>query len=112
MSRRARSSGATPWRRSGDLHQLVHGTTVHGTQFWDESRRQTPTTYYSRQGPLGDVFAFLDEDRFDNVAAVGLGTGTVAAYGRSGQSMTFFEIDAGMVEIARDPRLFTYLRRQ
>ena len=93
-----------------DRHQLVHGTTVHGTQFWDESRRRTPTTYYSRQGPLGDVFGYLDEDRrFDNVAAIGLGTGTVAAYGRPGQSMTFFEIDAGMVEIARDPRLFTYL---
>ena len=92
-----------------DRHQLVHGTTVHGTQFWDESRRRTPTTYYSKQGPLGDVFSVLDEDRFDKVAAVGLGTGTVAAYGSPGQSMTFFEIDPGMVRIAKDPRLFTYL---
>ena len=93
----------------GDRHQLVHGTTIHGTQFRDSARREVPTTYYSRGGPLGDVFDRLDPDRFDNVAAVGLGTGTVAAYGREGQTMTFFEIDPEMVSMARDPQLFSYL---
>jgi hypothetical protein len=90
----------------GTVHELVHGTTVHGTQLTDRSRRRVPTTYYSRSGPLGDVF---DTRTPNNVAAVGLGTGTVAAYGRTGQTMTFFEIDPEVVRIARDPRLFTYL---
>ena len=40
---------------------------------------------------------------------IGLGTGTVAAYGRDGQEMTFFEIDKAIAEMARDTRLFTYL---
>ena len=44
-----------------------------------------------------------------NAAIVGLGTGTVAAYGQPGQRMTFFEIDPEVVRIARDPNLFTYL---
>ena len=43
------------------------------------------------------------------MAVVGLGTGTVAAYGQPGQRMTFFEIDPEIVRIARDPKLFSYL---
>jgi spermidine synthase len=87
------------------MHQLVHGTTVHGTQFRDRARRDIPTTYYSSTGPLGDVFTSERE----NVAVVGLGTGTVAAYGRQGQTLTFFEIDPEIVRIARDPGLFSYI---
>ncbi len=90
----------------GEFHELVHGTTVHGRQYRDADRRDVPTTYYSRQGPLGDAFALRD---FDSVAAVGLGTGTVAAYGRQGQQMTFYEIDAEVVRIATDPALFSYV---
>lgn len=96
-------------KAEGDQHTLVHGTTVHGTQFRDPQRRSVPTTYYARSGPLGDVFGLDGRERFDDVAVVGLGTGTVAAYGRDGQSMTFFEIDPRMVELAQDPALFSYL---
>ena len=89
-----------------DVHQLVHGTTVHGTQLRKPRLRGVPTTYYSRQGPLGDAFALTGGG---SVAAVGLGTGTVAAYGQPGQSMKFFEIDPEIVRMASDPRLFSYL---
>ena len=40
---------------------------------------------------------------------VGLGTGTVAAYAKPGQSLTYFEIDAAVLKIATDPQYFTYL---
>ncbi len=90
----------------GGMNELVHGTTTHGTQFQEPSRRATPTTYYSRGGPLGDVFAGPVRK---NPAIVGLGIGTVAAYGQPGQRMTFFEIDPEVVRIARDQKLFTYL---
>ena len=40
---------------------------------------------------------------------VGLGAGTVAAYGHPGESMTFFEINPAVVAVARDTHLFTYL---
>ncbi len=93
-------------RSEQGTHRLVHGTTIHGTQFVDAERRDLPTTYYAPTGPLGDVFDVAPADR---VAAIGLGTGTIAAYGQPGQSLTFFEIDPVMVRIASDPRLFTYV---
>jgi hypothetical protein len=92
--------------QSDGAHQLVHGTTLHGTQLTAPADRRIPTTYYSRKGPLGDVFGMVDPQ---DVAVVGLGAGTVAAYGNPGQSFTFYEIDPEIVRIARDPKLFTYL---
>jgi SAM-dependent methyltransferase len=91
---------------SGGTHRLRHGTTLHGLQFLDD-RSGIPTTYYAPTGPLGDVFASPD---VTDVGVVGLGVGTVAAYGDPGQSFTFYEIDAEVVDIARDPSLFTFLR--
>lgn len=89
-------------------HELVHGNTIHGAQFVDDERRRAPTTYYGSPGSVGDVFEEFG-DRLDRVGVIGLGTGTIAAHGRSGQEMTFFEIDPDIVRTARDPRLFTFL---
>ena len=44
-----------------------------------------------------------------HIGVVGLGTGTVAAYAKPGQSLTYFEIDAAVRKISEDPRYFTYL---
>ena len=43
------------------------------------------------------------------IGVVGLGTGTIAAYPRKGQSLTYYEIDAAVKRIAEDPQYFTYL---
>lgn len=91
----------------GQRHDLVHGTTSHGSQ-WTGSRASEPTTYYSADGPVGDLFRHLPGAR--DIGVVGLGAGTLAAYGKGGQTLTFFEIDPEVVRIATDPRLFTYLR--
>ncbi|HVF27182.1 MAG TPA: fused MFS/spermidine synthase, partial [Pyrinomonadaceae bacterium] len=45
-----------------------------------------------------------------NVAVVGLGTGATVAYARPNESWTFYEINPAVIQIARDPRLFTNLR--
>jgi SAM-dependent methyltransferase len=86
------------------------GTTLHGLQFLDE-RRSEPTTYYVKAGPLGQIFASLGERLPDGAAigSVGLGVGTVAAYVRPTDTMTFFEIDQAVVDLARDTRYYTYL---
>jgi hypothetical protein len=94
---------------AGGTHTLVHGTTNHGTQFQDPARRRVPTTYYARGGPLGSVFSVLANAPALRVGVVGLGTGTIATYGRPGDEFTFFEIDPEVVRIARDPDLFAYL---
>jgi hypothetical protein len=44
------------------------------------------------------------------VGVIGLGTGTLAAYGQTGQHWTFYEIDPAIVRLAQDPHHFTYLQ--
>ena len=91
-------------------HVLYHGTTIHGKQAVGKDLRGIPTSYYHPSGPVGRVFLrFGQEERMDRVALVGLGAGTLAAYGRPGQTMTVYEIDPEVLRTAADPRLFTFL---
>jgi hypothetical protein len=87
------------------IRTLIHGTTLHGTQYLDEAKRRQATLYYQRGRGLGDVFADLPAP--GRIAAVGLGAGTVAAYGRPGDRIDFFEIDPDVESVART--WFTYL---
>jgi hypothetical protein len=98
------------------LHWLRHGSTLHGKQNTDPKTRCEPLSYYHREGPLGSVFKHVRAKRDANVGArplsvavVGLGAGTTAAYARAGEAWTFYEIDPQVLEVARDPRFFTYL---
>src|SRR5262249_12987779 len=60
---------------------------------------------------VGQVFAaFAEELRPQPVAVIGLGAGTLAAYGQTGQTLDFYEIDPLIKRIASDPQYFTYLR--
>jgi len=92
------------------MRVLVDGATRHGSQSLDPTRRHTPTTYYHPSGPLGDIVRGLRErGSIAEVALIGLGAGTAAAYGNAGERFTFFEIDAAVARLAQDPRFFTYL---
>jgi spermidine synthase len=85
------------------------GTTLHGIQVTRPSEARLPTSYDHPSGPIGRVFAALRGAPGD-VALVGLGVGSLAAYAEPGERFTFFEIDPQVVRIARDPAFFTYLR--
>lgn len=87
--------------------RLFHGTTIHGVERFAGPLAGEPLAYYGRRGPLGDVFAAYP--RFDRVDAIGLGVGTLAAYGRPGERLTFYELDPAIARVAGDPRFFTYL---
>jgi spermidine synthase len=90
---------------------LLHGTTLHGMQNLDQTRRLEPLTYFARSGPLGQLFAALGGGSLTRrVAVVGLGAGSVACHGRASERWTFYEIDPVVERIARDPRYFTFLR--
>ncbi len=92
------------------LRVLVDGVTRHGSQSLDRARRLTPTTYYHPSGPLGDIMGGLRaRGPLAEVALIGLGAGTAAAYGNAGERFTFIEIDPSIARIAKDPRYFTYL---
>jgi hypothetical protein len=96
-----------------NVHRLFHGTTLHGQQSLEKSLAREPSTYFTRSGPIGQVFEWL-EPRLDQsgsqVAILGLGAGTLASYARPEQKWTFYEIDPVVARIAGDPRYFTYLR--
>ncbi len=91
-------------------HVLAHGNTKHGAQSLEPERRHEPLTYYTRSGPLGQIFAERGGQPGLRVGAVGLGVATIACYAQPGQSWTFYEIDPAVARIARDPALFTFLR--
>jgi len=85
--------------------QLVHGSTIHGSQVLHPISRRSPTSYYHRAGPLGDILG--DANKARNIAVIGLGVGTCAAYFQEGESLTFYELDPAIVNIAQN--FFTYL---
>jgi SAM-dependent methyltransferase len=94
---------------TGKYHTLYHGVTLHGAQAVAPERRCDPLTYYSREGPAGAAMEALAPAHGRRVAVVGLGSGTLAAYAKPGESWTYYEIDPVVERIARDPRYFTYL---
>jgi hypothetical protein len=96
--------------RDAKFHLLLHGITIHGAQYIAPGKRQVLTTYFHRDSPLGQLFTAVGTPgRFQLVAAVGLGAGTVACYRQPGQKWTFFEIDPAIVQLASDTRYFTFL---
>lgn len=95
----------------GNMRVLVHGGTQHGSQHSDASMASEPTTYYNRKGPLGDALGACRElSECRQVGVLGLGVGTLAAYGRAGDNITFYEIDPEIIKIAYDSRFFSYLK--
>lgn len=95
--------------RDSRMHRLVHGVILHGEQFRAERLRALPTTYYGEGSGVGRAIAALRERRpgAQRVGLVGLGVGTLAAYGRAGDAYRFYELDPQVLRVARSH--FTYL---
>ncbi|MDP2902083.1 MAG: fused MFS/spermidine synthase [Methylovulum sp.] len=91
-------------------HELFHGTTKHGAQRLAASLSTIPLTYYSRPGPIGQLFSEYDNsDQNWTIGVVGLGAGALACYSKPGQHWTLYEIDPLVVDIAENPKYFSYL---
>ena len=88
------------------LRRLVHGTIMHGEQYLHDKSRRMLTTYYHENSGIGAAIRSLGA-RPARVGVIGLGTGTIAAYGRAGDTYRFYDIDPRVAEIARSQ--FTYL---
>ena len=88
---------------------LQHGTTIHGWQVLPNDSVCEPNAYYAVAGPIGQLLR-PSTSRFADVAVVGLGTGGLACYAEKGQRWTFYEIDAMVEQIARNPAYFTHLK--
>ena len=91
------------------VRTLTNGSIQHGTQiFGSDALRKTPTTYYARDSGIGLALRFCCQGRPRSIGVIGLGAGTLAAYGKPGDRIRFYEIDPAVVPIARN--VFAYLR--
>ncbi|MBY0401777.1 fused MFS/spermidine synthase [Myxococcota bacterium] len=88
---------------------LSNGSTVHGAQIQDPRARQLPTAYYGRATGLGLLLTSRPRERPSRIGVVGLGIGTIAAYGRAGDEIRFYEIDPVVARLAGAEGPFSYL---
>ncbi len=83
---------------NGPLRQLTHGRIQHGFQYLRDPQRKWPTSYYGPNSGAGIALNALPGHR--RVAIIGLGTGTLAAWGRPGDTIRFYEINPSVETIA------------
>jgi hypothetical protein len=87
---------------------LMNGTIQHGMQMFAPGMSRIPTTYYAAGSGVDLALAQCCGSSPRRIGVVGLGAGTLAAYGRPGDQMRFYEINPLVLPIAKG--LFTYLR--
>jgi len=100
------------------IRTLSNGAIQHGSQIFSHDLRTTPTTYYARDSGIGLAMRFCCQSQQPNpsssaspsrrIGVVGLGAGTLAAYGLSGDRITFYEINPAVIPIAQN--VFSYMR--
>ncbi len=83
---------------TGPIRILTHGRTIHGFQYLQEPRRAWPTAYYGPHSGVARALNALPGPR--RIAVIGLGAGTLAAWGRPGDTMRFYEINPDVEAIA------------
>ncbi|MGD0696759.1 MAG: fused MFS/spermidine synthase [Terriglobia bacterium] len=81
--------------------ELVNGTIDHGEEFLAPARRMQPTTYYGPNSGVGLALKVAQRKGPIQVGVIGLGAGTLAAYGRAGDLYTFYEINPLVIDLAR-----------
>jgi hypothetical protein len=103
-------SGNAPPQPADDprFQKLMNGTIDHGLQFLSPARRRQPTSYYGPRSGIGIALKSSATASPLNVGVIGLGAGTLAAYGRPGDCYVFYEINPLVVQIANQN--FSFLR--
>jgi hypothetical protein len=97
-------------RDKPNTHHFVmqHGNTLHGLQFVNPAWAGWPTVYYDESSGVGRAILSLPQ-RGRRIGLVGLGIGTLAAYGRTNDYYRFYEINPNVMRLAR--KYFTYAPR-
>jgi hypothetical protein len=88
----------TDW---GATRSLTDGTINHGEQFLNAARRDAPTTYFGPNSGIGLAIRAKQPGGPIRVGVIGLGTGTMAAYGRAGDDYRYYEINPLVVSLSQ-----------
>ena len=86
---------------------LYNGKIEHGAQYVNAPASLLPTTYYAPESGVGFALEHCCAGA-KRVGVIGLGAGTLAAYGQLRDYLRFYEINPQIATIARES--FTYLR--
>jgi spermidine synthase len=97
-----------PGGQAGPVRALFHGVIIHGEQLLDPATAQTPISYFCRQSGIGRMIDSLPQTKPRSLGVLGLGAGTLAAYGRAQDTLRFYEINEQVLDIARDE--FSFLK--
>ncbi len=92
------------------VRTLLYGTITHGTEIFSvrgQGEPRVPTAYYAPDSGIGLALLNCCGDRPRRIGVVGLGVGTLAAYGHAGDQLRFYEINPAVQPIAQN--LFSYL---
>jgi spermidine synthase len=87
---------------------LINGTIVHGIEILERARRAEATTYYGAESGAATALDDAHEHGSIHACIIGLGAGTLATYGQSGDRFTFYEINPAVVQAASSQ--FDFLR--
>ncbi|HEV8413492.1 MAG TPA: fused MFS/spermidine synthase [Bryobacteraceae bacterium] len=90
----------------GGMRELTHGRIKHGSQYLEQALRDRPISYYGPHSGVAMALNALPEGP-RRIAVIGLGTGTMAAWGRPGDFIRFYEINPLVQTIATT--FFTFL---
>ena len=97
--------------RENQFRALKYGTTAHGMRDLKPGQDLEPVGYYGRTSPLGDVMpALAARPKTGNIAAIGLGVGSVACYPLGGRTLDIFEINPAVTQLAEHPDYFNFLK--
>lgn len=102
------SIGEVPTGDGQSILAMYHGRIMHGFQYKAEAKRAEPTSYYARNTGVGLTMARLPKQNGKRVGVVGLGAGTLGAYGNKGDYYRFYEINDDVIEMAKEH--FTFLK--
>ncbi|MBI5608416.1 MAG: fused MFS/spermidine synthase [Deltaproteobacteria bacterium] len=103
---------AGPLGNERGLVRLVHGNILHGEQRNDGDDKFKPTTYYGESSGVGlAILRLRDQNpgQPQRIGLIGLGVGTLSAYGRKGDHYRLYELNPAVLDLAQ--RQFTYLQQ-
>lgn len=89
------------------IRKMVHGQIVHGSQYESSEKQLLPTAYYTECSGVGSLLKNYHLNEHRKIGVVGLGAGTLAVYGQSGDKLRFYEINPDVIRLAQ--QYFTYL---
>ena len=102
-----RTKDTGPETSPDSMRRLIHGVILHGEQYLAPARHGELTTYYGPDSGVGIAIKIANPQN-QKVGVIGLGTGTLAAWGKTGDTYRFYDINPKVIEVAQSE--FTYLK--